>query len=127
MYLWIDDTKQAPYGHIWCKSVNEAKQKIQEYEELYEQVLDEYDFPSISLWKSTPIKIIDIGYDAGEYRSEGGDYIMLLRWLEKTGRDYPIRIHTTNKKGIAKMRKIIRKNGWNEIPCQETKHSEGDL
>ena len=45
----------------------------------------------------------------------GGDYIKLLDWLEETGRNYPIRIHSMNSVGRENMRAIIRRNGWKEI------------
>jgi hypothetical protein len=61
------------------------------------------------------IELIDIDHDAGEYVKDGGDYIKLLDWLEETGRNYPIRIHSANPVGVANMRAIIEKNGWKEI------------
>ena len=59
--------------------------------------------------------LIDIDHDAGDYAKDGGDFINLLTWLEQTGRNYPIRIHTMNPVGAENMRKIIRKNGWKEV------------
>ena len=41
--------------------------------------------------------------------------IILLDWLEETGRNYPIRIHSANPVGVANMRRIIQKNGWREV------------
>ena len=61
------------------------------------------------------IEIIDLDHDAGDFASDGGDYIKLLDWLEETGRNYPIRIHSMNPVGVANMRAIIEKNGWKEI------------
>ena len=100
MKLWIDDVRPAPDGYIWCKSVNEAKKEI----EIIEFVYGGYD-----------LKLIDIDHDAGDYAKDGGDYIKLLDWLEETGRNYPIRIHSMNPVGVANMRAIIEKNGWKEI------------
>ena len=60
-------------------------------------------------------ELIDIDHDAGEYAQYGGDYIRLLDWLEETGRDYPIHIHSANPVGVANMRRIIQRNGWKEI------------
>ena len=62
-----------------------------------------------------PIKLIDIDHDAGEYAQYGGDYIKLLDWLEETGRNYPIRIHSMNPVGVQNMRAIIQRNGWTEV------------
>ena len=64
---------------------------------------------------SLPITLIDIDHDAGEYAQYGGDYIKLLDWLEETGRNYPIRIHSMNPVGVENMRRIIRRNGWTEV------------
>lgn len=61
------------------------------------------------------IEFIDIDHDAGDYASDGGDYIKLLDWLEETGRDYPIHIHSMNSVGVENMRRIIQRNGWKEI------------
>ena len=61
------------------------------------------------------IELIDIDHDAGDWAFEGGDYIRLLDWLEETGRNYPIRIHSQNPVGIANMRRIIQRNGWKEV------------
>lgn len=54
-------------------------------------------------------------HDAGDYFQYGGDYIRLLDWLEETGRNYPIRIHSQNPVGVQNMRAIIHRNGWKEV------------
>ena len=95
MKLWIDDIRPAPNGFIWAKSVNEAKCIISSNE--------------------TEIEMIDIDHDAGEYVKGGGDYIKLLDWLEETGQNFPIHIHSMNPVGAENMRRIIKKNGWIEI------------
>ena len=64
---------------------------------------------------SEPIELIDIDHDAGDYVNDGGDYINLLNWLEQTGRNYPIKIHSMNPVGVENMRRIIKRNGWTEI------------
>jgi hypothetical protein len=99
MKLWIDDVRPAPKGYHWCKSVIYAKIVI--------RAADEID--------GEPIELIDIDHDAGDYVHNGGDYIKLLDWLEETGRNYPIRIHSMNPVGVANMRAIIERNGWKEI------------
>ena len=100
MKLWVDDVRPAPTDYVWCKSVNEAKQRIQ----------DVIKFP-LEDW----IELIDIDHDAGDYANDGGDYIKLLDWLEETNRNYPIRIHSMNPVGVANMRAIIERNGWTEV------------
>ena len=103
MKLWIDDVRPAPEGYIWCKSVIDARCVIKHPD----------------LWaknkKDCKIELIDIDHDAGDYVDDGGDYIKLLDWLEETGRNYPIRIHSMNPVGRENMRAIIRRNGWTEV------------
>ena len=96
--LWIDDVRPAPDGYAWVKSVDTAKIAIKLKEK-----------------QKQPIELIDIDHDAGDFVTWGGDYIKLLDWLEETGRNYPIRIHSMNPVGVANMRAIIQKNGWKEI------------
>ena len=103
MKLWIDDVRPAPEGYVWLKSVVEAKIFIHEFG----LPVNENLFGKIEL--------IDIDHDAGDFAHDGGDYIKLLDWLEETGRNYPIRIHSMNPVGVANMRAIIDKNGWKEI------------
>ena len=105
MKLWIDDVRPAPKGYIWLKTVNEAIRYI----EIYGYYLD-FDNNLVDL-----IEVIDTDHDAGNYAQYGGDYIKLLDWLEETGRNYPIHIHSMNPVGVANMRAIIRKNGWEEV------------
>lgn len=101
MKIWIDDVREMPYHYDrHCRSVNEAKHFITRCEA-----------PEIC----APITLIDIDHDAGDFVSDGGDYIKLLDWLEETGRDYPIRIHSMNPVGVANMRAIIERNGWREV------------
>ena len=65
--------------------------------------------------KDNTIDVIDIDHDAGEYAQLGGDYIKLLDWLEETGRNYHIHIHSMNPVGVENMRRIIKRNGWIEV------------
>lgn len=112
MKLWIDDARPAPEGYIWCKSVNVAKNSI-ERREFWEGITWTYSNGNEEIIK--PFELIDIDHDAGDYASDGGDYIKLLDWLEETGRRYPIRIHSMNPVGVANMRAIIKRNGWKEV------------
>ena len=100
MKLWVDDVRPAPEGYVWYKSVNEIIADIEYLEDLNEHIY---------------IDLIDIDHDAGDFVHDGGDYIKLLDWLEETGRNYPIRIHSMNPVGVANMRRIIERNGWKEI------------
>lgn len=100
MKLWVDDTRPCPdrFEYFWATTVNQAKQII-----LDEEQVDD------------PLELLDLDHDAGDYEFGGGDYIRLLDWLEETGRNYPIRIHSMNSVGRENMRRIIEKNGWKEI------------
>ena len=100
MRIWIDDVRPAPKGYICCKSVNTARECINQIETCY---------------PDEKVNLIDIDHDAGDYKSDGGDNIKLLDWLEETDRNYPIRIHSMNPVGIQNMRRIIERNGWEEI------------
>ena len=98
MKLWSDGVRPAPEGYEWCSTVNIA-------------------IAAIELWEDLPegIELIDLDHDAGEFACDGGDYIRLLDWLEETGRNYPIRIHSANAVGVANMRRIIQRNNWKEV------------
>ena len=102
MNIWIDDVRPAPEGYLHIYSVDHAKTLIQVIE-------------TRGINGDKTIELIDIDHDAGEYVCAGGDYIKLLDWLEETGRNYPIRIHSMNPVGVANMRAIIERNGWREV------------
>ena len=114
MKIWIDDTRPAPIGYIWVKSVNEAIECI-EGSEIRVGMLDHNNPLCEEDIKELSIDVIDLDHDAGDYAYDGGDYIKLLDWLEETERSYPIHIHSMNVVGVENMRRIIRKNGWKEI------------
>ena len=137
MKLWIDDVRPAPEGYVWCKSVSHSKiiienadmaingalETIQSFESNYDKLTNnrkeqynKHTYPEMKKRISeNTIELIDIDHDAGDYAQFGGDYIRLLDWLEETGRNYPIRIHSMNPVGVQNMRAIIKKNGWKEI------------
>ena len=96
--LWIDDVRPAPEGYEQIFTVNFAKELIRICKE-----------------ENIQVELIDIDHDAGTYADCGGDYIKLLDWLEETGRNYPIRIHSANVVGVENMRRIIQRNNWKEV------------
>ena len=100
MKLWIDDVRPAPQGKDWVHLTS------------VDVILW-----AIVYWESinVEIELIDIDHDAGDCAKFGGDYIRVLDWLEATGRNYPIRIHSQNSVGVQNMRRIIQKNGWKEV------------
>lgn len=94
--VWVDDCRVAPNGYIWFKTVNDTIAFILEHDD--------------------EIELLDVDHDASdEYAKYGGDYIRLLDWLEETGRNYPIHIHSANPVGVTNMRRIIQRNGWTEV------------
>ena len=42
MKLWIDDIRPAPKDYLWCKSVNEAKECVEYFEELIEELRSQH-------------------------------------------------------------------------------------
>ena len=107
MILWVDDIREPPNEseYIWVKSVNEAKHEIRQIE----------FYSSVDSGKWLAITLLDLDHDAGKFAKHGGDYIEILNWMERTGRSYPIRIHSMNVVGVENMRRIIQKNGWTEV------------
>lgn len=105
MKLWVDDIVKAPEGWAWCRSVGGAKTFI----ETYEKKDDGRD----------PLTIINVDTDAGCWKSEGGDYIELLKWLEATGRNYRVKIHMKDYPDsygmFEEMQEIIRRNRWDDM------------
>jgi hypothetical protein len=97
MKLWIDDIRPAPEGYLRVFTTNQAKRAIEYFE------------------KRDGIELIDMDHDAGDLARSGCNYIRILDWLEETGRNYPIRIHSTDPVEVANMRRIIQKNGWKEV------------
>lgn len=114
MKLWIDDMRPAPEGYIWAKSVDDAISTIMNCEYMIENSF-RYAYKQLEMIDYYTIELIDIDHDAGNYACDGGDYIKLLDWLEETGRNYPIRIHSMNVVGVQNMRTIIQRNGWTEV------------
>lgn len=100
MKLWVDDIRVCPdrFEYFWATTVNQAKQIIMDEEQV-----------------DNPLELLDLDHDAGDYEFGGGDYIRILDWLEETGRNCPIRIHSANAVGRENMRRIIERNGWTEV------------
>lgn len=95
--IWVDDIRYPPNTDwIWVKSVNQAKILI--------EILENTDSKML----------ISLDHDAGDYGPP--DYIKILDWLEETGRNYPIHIHSMNVVGRMNMEAICKKNGWTIVP-----------
>lgn len=115
MKLWVDDVRPAPEGYVWCKSVNEAKNTITTANSKFANACRQGLEPDYSLH----IDLISLDHDAGDYVSDGGDYIKLLDWLEwlydGNGTYTKFHIHSMNPVGKENMRAIIERNGWKEV------------
>lgn len=94
--LWVDDIRVPSKDYFWTKTVRETIIAIQEAECMGFNIAE-----------------ISLDHDAGDYGPP--DYIKILDWLEETGRNYPIHIHSMNSVGVSNMRRIIQKNGWKEV------------
>ena len=107
MKIWVDDLRTAPEGYRHVTNVDEAKKVIMQ---LYNP--HTHNCPKV--------EILDLDHDAGLW-SNLGDFIDILKWLEKKQNEkgwvinFPIRIHTMNPVGRENMRAVIQKNGWKEI------------
>lgn len=125
--LWVDDNREPPIGYVWLKSVYEAKRYIEacmnKQNKLNRKgkrgvvngntILDRGHY---ELLKAVQIEVIDIDHDAGQYAVDGGDYIKLLDWMEEQRINIPVHIHSMNPVGVENMRRIINRNGWEEVP-----------
>lgn len=109
MKIWIDDIRRAPKGWVWIKTVDEALITINTCS------LDDEEI------------IISLDHDASDkYTKYGGDYIEILNRLEAecaindTLKEFvktkmTFNLHSMNPVGVENMRRIIRKNGWEEV------------
>lgn len=106
MKLWIDDLRPAPKGYCWAKSVHSAKI---------------YCCQHIDPHNILRIEEFHLDHDAGNYRYNGGDYIELLKWLEKKQylSDWKIKsifkFHSMNPVGVTNMKAICKANDWKVI------------
>lgn len=116
MKIWVDDVRPAPIGegYITCKRVDFVQKLIVIWENKWISPDPVVQEDMLEIYGDT-IELIDLDHDAGDYAQYGGDYIKILDWLEETGRNYPIRIHSMNPVGVENMRRIIRRNGWTEV------------
>lgn len=100
MKIWIDGTRPAPIGYIWCKSINEAIERIED-SEIRIGMLDHSNPLCEEYIKELSIDVIDL--DCG--------YSKILGWLEETERNYLTLIHYQILVGVENMRRIIQRNG----------------
>ena len=65
--VWIDDIREAPEGYICCRSTRSALRFITQNKDY--------------------IELIDLDHDAGDYQHDGGDFIGVLKELERLSRN----------------------------------------
>lgn len=118
MKLWLDDIRPAPEGYTRAYFVDEAINKIiscnKEIDFLtMDYILGYIDRASFEKYsKVFTIEEISCDNDLGEGNAEG---YKLLDWLEATGRNIPICIHSANPVARQRMQAIIQRNGWTEV------------
>ena len=118
MKLWMDDIRPAPAGYTRVYFVDEAISEIIRCNKEIDLLMKDYILGYIDkvvfekCVKIFTIEEISCDNDLGKDFAEG---YKLLDWLEATGRNYPIRIHSANPVARERMRAIIQRNGWKEI------------
>lgn len=100
--LWIDDCRPTPDGYTGFMTTNAALRFIRQ----------NYNI----------INEISLDHDAGLCAVEGGDYINILREMERLSRRHHMdfshikfHLHSANPVGVQNMRAILEANGWKEI------------
>ena len=117
MKIWVDDVREPPEGYVWVRSTNEAIRFLAGR--------------AVVGWltdgRCEPVEVIDLDHDSGEFAKEGGDYIEVLKWVERynntcLSHNSPeelfltsYHIHSMNPVGVQNMRAIIQRNGWKEV------------
>ena len=97
--IFVDDFRKPTEEYFWCMSTNDAIATIE-----------------ILLNKGIEIEVLDLDYDAGWYKQDGGDYINILYWMIENRIDnIPIHLHSSDKMCVELMRKVIKENGWKEV------------
>ena len=114
----MDDVRPAPEGYIHVYFVEEAIHHIMRSENEISYLWRELILGRISkarfnqIIETYTIEVISCDNDLGEGSAEG---YKLLDWLEATGRNYPIHIHSANPVAVKRMKAIIERNGWKEV------------
>ena len=87
--VWIDDIRPKPVDYdVALHSVNDV-------------------ITYLDLIRGNTVSVLlDLEHDAGDFISDGGDYIRILDWIEETG------FISANPVGRENMQRVIEKNGW---------------
>lgn len=118
MKIWMDDVRPAPPGYIRAYDVEGAINEIirckKEIDFLWKQYIMGHMERELfeKCYEIFNIEEVSCDNDLGEGNPEG---YKLLNWLEATGYNIPIHIHSANSVGAENMRRIIQRNGWVEV------------
>ena len=118
MKIWMDDKLPEPAGYTRAYDVNGAICEIirckRETDFLWKQYIMGYMEQELfeKCFAAFNIEEVSCDNDLGEGSPEG---YKLLDWLEVTGYNVPIHIHSANPVAREKMQAIIQKNGWKEV------------
>lgn len=118
MKIWMDDVRPAPPGYTRVYDVEGAINEIirckKETDFLWKQYIMGHMERELfeKCFAAFNIEEVSCDNDLGGGIPEG---YKLLDWLEATGYNIPIRIHSTNPVARQRMQAIIQKNGWMEI------------
>lgn len=96
MKIWIDETKPAPHGYTWCKTIQETKETILSQEKLrtfalnsarYQFANDNHQYVEEYLEeaRSYSINLIDINHQINDNE--------LIHFLAAKNLEYPIQMH----------------------------------
>lgn len=114
----MDDVRPAPAGYTRVYDVDGAISEIirckKEIDLLWKQYIMGYmEQERFEKYLAVfNIEEVSCDNDLGEGIPEG---YKLLDWLEATGYNIPIRIHSVNPVARARMQAIIERNGWTEV------------
>ena len=114
----MDDVRPAPDGYTRAYNVDDAIYEIirckKETDFLWKQYIMGIISRELFERHFAIYNIVEISCDndLGEDTPEG---YKLLDWLEATGYNFPIRIHSANPVARQKMKAIIQRNGWTEV------------
>lgn len=114
MKIWMDNERPAPAGYTRVYDVDGAICEIirckKETDLLWKQYIMGYMEREQFERCFTAFNIEEVSCD-----NDLGEGYKLLDWLEATGHNVPIRIHSANPVKKERMQAIIQKNGWKEV------------
>lgn len=118
MKIYMDDVRQTPPGYTRVYTVQQAVNEVVRCNKETDFLLSQYILGYIErelfdkCMKIFTVEEISCDNDLGDGEPEG---YKLLDWLEATGRNIPIRIHSANPVARQRMELTIQRNGWTEV------------